>query len=212
MSKLVIFGANGATGHAIVEQALHAGHHVRAVVRNPDTFRRVPEELQPALEIVKGDVLDHDDVHAAIRGQDAVISAIGPSGTHSGGLYSRSARHFVTAMAAENVARIVVLSSSGVRRGDPHHPLWYRALARTVMRELYGDMETMENILERSELSWTAVRPSRIIDEPVSGGYRIGDNENPEGGTTINRSDLARFVLQAATEDTWSRRRPTLAH
>ncbi|MDQ7806515.1 SDR family oxidoreductase [Amycolatopsis sp. A133] len=212
MSKLVIFGANGATGHAIVEQALRAGHRVRAVVRNPDTFRPVPEEFQPALEIVKGDVLDHDDVRAAVHGQDAVISAIGPSGTRSGGLYSRSARHFVTAMTTENVARIVVLSSSGVRRGDPHHPLWYRAVARTLMRELYGDMETMETILEGSELSWTAVRPSRIIDEPVSGDYRIGDSETPKGGTTINRNDLARFVVQAATEDVWSRQRPTLAH
>ncbi|MFD4672490.1 NAD(P)-dependent oxidoreductase [Lentzea sp. NPDC058450] len=206
MSKLVIFGANGATGHAIVEQALNAGHTVRAVVRT--TFRA---DL-PNLEVLRGNVLDPADVSAAIAGQDAVISAIGPSGSRANGLYSTSAQHFVTAMLEENVDRIVVLSSSGVRHGDPHHPLWYRAVARTLMRELYGDMRAMEHILEDSGLNWTAVRPTRIVDTPATGTYRVGDAENPAGGTAINRDDLARFVVQETMEDRWSRSRPTLAH
>ena len=33
--KLVVFGASGATGRQIVEQALAAGHEVTAFVRNP---------------------------------------------------------------------------------------------------------------------------------------------------------------------------------
>lgn len=212
MSKLVVFGANGATGHAVVVQALRAGHRVRAAVRTPATFRPVPPELSPDLEVVACDVLDRDQVRAATSGQDAVISAIGPSGARSGGLYSGSARNFVTAMAEEDVDRIVVLSSSGVRHGDPHHPLWYRAVARTLMRELYGDMRAMEHVLEASGLNWTAVRPSRIVDAPATGNYRIGDGENPAGGTAIHRDDLARFVVEAATGDRWSRCRPTLAH
>ncbi|MEU0535701.1 NAD(P)-dependent oxidoreductase [Amycolatopsis tolypomycina] len=211
MSKLVVFGANGATGHAIVEQALRDGHHVRAAVRDPATFRPVRAELPPELEVVRGNVLDHEEVRAALSGQDAVISAIGPSGSRSGGLYSGSARHFVTAMTEEGADRIVVLSSSGVRHDDPHHPRWYRAVARTLMRELYGDMRAMEHVLESSLLNWTAVRPSRIVDAPATGNYRVGDAENPEGGTAITRDDLARFVVRAATEDRWSRRRPTLA-
>ncbi|MGI5498968.1 NAD(P)-dependent oxidoreductase [Lentzea sp. CA-135723] len=210
MSKLVVFGAGGATGHAIVGQALRAGHEVRAVVRDPATFR--PADLSPGPQVVRGDVLDLGEVRAAVSGQDAVISAIGPSGSRSGGLYSAGARHFVTAMTEEGVERIVVLSSSGVRHDDPHHPLWYRAVARTLMRELYGDMRAMEDVLERSGLNWTAVRPSRIVDGPATGTYRLGDAENPAGGTAINRDDLARFVVHAAAENGWSRRRPTLAH
>ncbi|MFD7658149.1 NAD(P)-dependent oxidoreductase [Actinosynnema sp. NPDC059797] len=212
MSKLVVFGANGATGRAIVKAALSTGHSVRTVVRDPDAFRSALRKLTSELEVVKGDVLDYDDVRTAIRGQDAVISAIGPSGHRANGLYSRSARHFVTAMTAEHVDRIVVLSSSGVRRDDPNHPLWYRAIARTVMRELYADMQAMEHVLELSELKWTAVRPARIVDEPPTEDYRVGDAENPRGGTAINRDDLARFVVEAATEERWSQRRPTLAH
>jgi putative NADH-flavin reductase len=212
MSKIVVFGANGATGRAIVKAALGTGHSVRTVVRDPDAFRSASGELTSELEIVKGDVLDYDDVHAAIRGQDAVISAIGPSGHQANGLYSRSARHFVAAMTAEHVDRIVVLSSSGVRRDDPNHPLWYRAIARTLMRELYADMQAMEDVLELSKLKWTAVRPARIVDEPPTADYRVGDAENPRGGTAINRDSLAQFVVEATTDELWSQRRPTLAH
>jgi len=32
--QLTVFGASGATGRRLVEQALHAGHHVTAVVRD----------------------------------------------------------------------------------------------------------------------------------------------------------------------------------
>lgn len=212
MSKIVVFGANGATGRAIVKAAVGTGHSVRTVVRDPEAFRSALGELTSELQIVKGDVLDYDDVHTAIRDQDAVISAIGPSGHRANGLYSRSARHFVTAMTAEHVDRIIVLSSSGVRRDDPNHPLWYRAIARTAMRELYADMRAMENVLELSELKWTAVRPARIVDEPSTGNYRVGDAENPRDGTTINRDNLAQFVVEAATDERWSQRRPTLAH
>ncbi|MGZ3146487.1 NAD(P)-dependent oxidoreductase [Lentzea chajnantorensis] len=212
MSKIVVFGANGATGRAIVEQARHAGHSVRCVVRDPGAFRLALGGTASELEIVRGDVREYDDVHAAISGQDAVVSAIGPSGHRANGLYSAGARHFVAAMTAHDVDRIVVLSSSGVRHDDPHHPLWYRAVARTVMRELYGDMQAMETVLERSTVRWTAVRPARIVDTLLAGDHRVGDAENPRGGTTINRDDLARFVVRAATEDRWSRRWPTLAH
>ena len=44
--KIVIFGANGATGKILTKQALDAGHRVTAVTRHPETFplRRRPLE------------------------------------------------------------------------------------------------------------------------------------------------------------------------
>jgi hypothetical protein len=54
--------------------------------------------------------------------------------------------------------------------------------------------------------------PHDTTTPTTPGNYRVGDAENPEGGTAIDRDDLARFVVRATTEDRWSRRRPTLAH
>ena len=36
--KLVVFGATGQTGLAVVQQALEKGHAVTAVARNPESF------------------------------------------------------------------------------------------------------------------------------------------------------------------------------
>jgi putative NADH-flavin reductase len=205
MGRLIVFGAGGRTGRAVVGAALLAGHDVTAAVRDPAGFQ------SGAARVVRADVRDPGSVRAAVRDHDAVVSAVGPSGRRAGGLYSASARAFVEALPAAGVARLVVLSSSGVRTDDPAHPLWYRAVARTLLRELYSDMRVMEEIVAASELDWTFVRPARIVDEPASGHVRIGDAANPPAGRSVSRADLAAFVVREIDDRAWSRGHPTLA-
>lgn len=71
--KILIFGAAGKTGRELVKQALEQGHEVSAFVRN------VPRVVPAAdrLEFFTGDVRDENMVREAVRGQDAVISALG---------------------------------------------------------------------------------------------------------------------------------------
>jgi putative NADH-flavin reductase len=71
--KLLIVGGTGGTGRRLIEQALERGYAVTALVRNPS---RLPLQ-NPQLHVVQGDVLDYDSVEAAVRGQEAVISALG---------------------------------------------------------------------------------------------------------------------------------------
>src|SRR5437016_6210468 len=70
---LLIFGATGGTGRALIQQALEQGHVVTAFVRNPSKMRAVHSNLR----IVKGDILDYASVEAAVRGQDVVLSTLG---------------------------------------------------------------------------------------------------------------------------------------
>jgi putative NADH-flavin reductase len=76
--RLTVFGANGPTGHHLVDQALAAGDRVTAVTRHPDSIP--PRE---GLTVIGADVADADAVDATIAGSDAVLSALGVS-------YSRS--------------------------------------------------------------------------------------------------------------------------
>jgi putative NADH-flavin reductase len=71
--NLLILGATGGTGRALVQQALEQGHVVTAFARDPSKIRASHSNLR----IVKGDVLDYDSVEAAVRSQDAVLSALG---------------------------------------------------------------------------------------------------------------------------------------
>jgi putative NADH-flavin reductase len=71
--NLLILGATGGAGRQLVEQALALGHTVTAFARNP---ARAPT-THPNLRVVLGDISNSESLEAAIRGQDAVLSALG---------------------------------------------------------------------------------------------------------------------------------------
>lgn len=73
--KVLVFGATGRSGKALVEQALQQGHAVTAFARDPAKVR----SAHPSLTVARGNMLDIKSVEAAVQGQDAVLSALGTS-------------------------------------------------------------------------------------------------------------------------------------
>jgi putative NADH-flavin reductase len=71
--NLLIFGASGQTGHAVVREALSRGHHVSAFVRDP---ARLALD-HTALRVIRGDVGDAAVVAQALSGHDAIVSTLG---------------------------------------------------------------------------------------------------------------------------------------
>lgn len=214
MSNIIVFGANGRTGHLVVREALHLGHDVTAAVREPAGWQPPTPEDSPGMgksNVVRADVRDAAGVRSAVEGHDVVVSAIGPPGRHARGLYSDAARTLVSAMEAAGVPRLIAVTSGGVHHRDPNFPWWYRNLVTPLVRELYDDMRLMETIVRRSAVDWTFVRPARLQDEPPTGKYRVLDASNPKGGRKVTRTDLARFIARELDEHRWSRAAPTLA-
>ena len=76
--ELTIFGATGGTGTCLTRQALTAGHHVTAVVRDP---ARLPVPASPRLRVMTADLMDPAAISPAVTGADAVLAAFGPRGT-----------------------------------------------------------------------------------------------------------------------------------
>ena len=73
LTRVLIVGATGGTGRQLLAQALERGYVVTALVRVPGKL----SVEHPHLTVVRGDVLDYFSVEKAVRGQDAVISALG---------------------------------------------------------------------------------------------------------------------------------------
>ena len=71
--RILIIGATGGTGRELVRQALEQGHQVTALVRKPKKMKLE----HPNLRVVKGNVHDYDSVESAMRGQSAVVCALG---------------------------------------------------------------------------------------------------------------------------------------
>jgi putative NADH-flavin reductase len=191
--KLIVFGSTGKTGRNIVEQALNCGHEVTAIARNPDALGME----HPNLEIVKGDVFQPATFDEAMKEQDAVLSAIGINSTKPTTVYSQGVFNMVTAMKKNGVRRIICVSASAVVT-SPKLSFPVRLMTRllqNVLRNMYGDLLKMEQVLKQSELDWTVVRPPRLTNGEIKTKYRYGVNEWLSHCLSISRTDLAHFML-----------------
>ncbi|MEV2273550.1 NAD(P)-dependent oxidoreductase [Nonomuraea africana] len=199
--KLVIFGANGPTGRLATAQALTEGHTVTAVTRHPEAF----PINDPALDVAKADALDSEAVDRAVAGHDAVISTLGvPYGSENTTMFSESATNIIEAMAAHRIRRLVCVTSTGVpMKPPPGETLVYRKVIIPLLlrmgRPLYEDAGRMEEIVARTDLDWTVIRPSGLFDGGAVTDYTVGPPQMI--GRFTSRRDLADALIREAVED-----------
>lgn len=200
-TRLLVVGATGGTGRQLVTQALERGYTVTALVRDPT---RLPVEHE-RLRIVRGDVLDYASVEAAVREQDAVVSALGHKRFFStAGMLSEGTRNIVRAMEAHNVARLVCETSLGLGDSAGRMGLYYTLFTIPVILPLYfWDKTTQERAIATSRLEWVIVRPGALKDGEKRGGYRHGPVGGFIGTVGISRADVADFMLNQLTADTY---------
>jgi len=189
--KVLVFGATGGTGRAVVEQARAAGHEVTAFTRAEH-----------------GDVTtDRDAVAQALRGQDAVISALGRGKSfRSRQLMSRGMDVILPAMQREGVRRLIVTSAFGVGDQLYEAPFVARLFFRLPLRHIYNDKAIADDFVRESDLDWTIVCPTMLTDRPPTGRYRAGEHLELHGLPKISRADVAEFMVRQLTDQTWLRK------
>lgn len=208
--KVTIFGATGTIGRFLVNQALAQGHIVTAFTRTPDKIK----QCQRNLHVINGDVRDPAAVAAAIRGQDAVICALGMPLLNKEGLRAAGTKNIVSAMASAGVKRFVCLSGLGA--GDSWNllPWHYKFLiVPLLMRRLFDDHNAQEAHVRQSPLDWIIVRPSNFAKNETSHPYAHGFSElDPAFKLKMAPSDIADFMLQQLSNDTYLHRAPGLSY
>ncbi|MEV4330377.1 NAD(P)H-binding protein [Streptomyces sp. NPDC049597] len=192
--RLTVFGATGGIGREIVRQALAAGHQVTAVVRDPARFTVTGD----GLDVFRADLRDPEALRPAVSGRDAVLSGLGARRKADVGVAARLTRSVLAAMAAEDTRRLLVVSAAPLGAPAEREPLLDRALMSlvgSVLKDIYADLRVMEDELARSATDWTAVRPPRLLDRPLTGRYRAVVGGNPPSARTIGRADVAHAML-----------------
>jgi uncharacterized protein YbjT (DUF2867 family) len=200
--RVLVIGATGGTGRQLVQQALEQGHQVTAFVRDPSKLA-----LEHAnLRVVKGDVLDYASVEAAMRGQSAVLSALGhkrffyPNKVQSNGM-----RNILRAMKACDVPRLICETALGIgnsvgRLGLPHTFF----ILPLILPFYMWDKLRQEELIAASDRDWVIVRPGVLTNGEARGSYRHG----PKVGSylwpvRISRADVADFMLKQLTDDAY---------
>jgi hypothetical protein len=102
--RIVLLGATGFVGSALLVEALHRGHKVTAIVRHPEKL-----EKRDGLTATAGDVYDTDSLASLIAGHHALISAFNPGwtpGTVKPEMYDEQVRGTSSIIAAARKAGI----------------------------------------------------------------------------------------------------------
>jgi putative NADH-flavin reductase len=196
--KLTVFGATGGIGSEVVRQGLAAGHEVVAVVRDA---ARLTVPTGPGLGVVTADVMEPAQIGPAIKGSDAVVSALGPRKGGSATVLTDGIRSILTAMADTGVQRLVAVSASGAFI-EPSDPFVTRVVVKPLLQRLLpdamADTRRMEGEIWASTTDWTLMRPPQLTNRPGRGRYRRMIDHNV--GRSIARADVADAILAALAD------------
>ncbi len=201
--QLLILGATGPTGQQLVRLALEKFHHVTALVRDPAKLSLSHENLT----IIKGDVLDDNTLTNSLKGKDAVLSALGKGKSlKSSNLMVSAVTNLIPAMKATNVKRLVFLSAFGVGETFVQANFIQRLIFRTFLKNIYSDKAKADTMLCQSPLDWTLVYPVVLTNGLITHKYKVGEKLPMKGMPKISRADVAEFMLQQLTDDTYLRK------
>lgn len=189
---VLVAGATGGTGHAVVDQALAQGYRVRVLVRDELKARSL---FGDRVAYAVGDVRTPRTLVPAVRGVDYVISTLGATSPRDPEnrpelVDYAGVRALAEAAAAAGVKHFVLVSSMGVTQ--PDHQL-NRILDNVLQWKLRG-----EEALRLTGMPYTIVRPGGLTNDPGGqAGIRVLQGDPPDVVGRIPRADLATVLVQA---------------
>lgn len=189
---VLVAGATGGTGRALVTNLQTQGYAVRALVRDEAKARTV---LGDNVTYATGDVRDIATLGPAMDDVRFVISAIGSSrgdpANNPEAVDFLGIKNLADAAAAAGIEHFVLVSSSGVTQED--HFL-NKAFDNILIWKAKG-----EDAVRASGVPYTIVRPGGLVNTP--GGQEV--LVFAQGDTTagrISREDVALICIAALTE------------
>jgi len=212
--KVVIFGATGLSGKAILAEALSQHHQVTILVRNAQAVTLQDKNLT----VVEGSVLDKNTVNAVLKNQDAVIQCLGVGGKGDGKpttFVSDANKIIMEEMQKNKVPRLVAMSNIGAGNSLAFTPWIFRKLILPYfmkwLQVIVDDKNRMEPMIMNSNLDWTIVRSAGMVDKPAKG--KVTATLTGKGlSYTITLADLAAFIVGQLSDKSYSKQAPSISN
>ncbi|GAK01133.1 oxidoreductase [Geomicrobium sp. JCM 19055] len=203
----LILGATGRVGSHVVNHALQENYRVTVLVRTPENAKTEHENLT----IIKGNVLNKDDITHAIEGVDVVISALNTDGSTT---LSESMPLIIDAMKGQGVRRIITVGTAGIlqSRTSPELLRYQSSESKRKLTRAAEDHHRAYDFLKASGLDWTIVCPTYLPDGEYTGQYRVERDFLPEGGAKISVPDTAECTWKQVECDKYIGARIGLAY
>lgn len=195
MKNVVLIGASGFVGSAILNELLTKGHKVTAIVRNP---QKINVE-NPNLAVIKADVSDTNTLINACKGKDAVISAYNPGWTNPH-IYEETLRNYpliLDAVKQSGVKRLLCVGGAGTLFCAPG----LRVVDSGVIPEaIMGGVKSLgefylNTLMNEKDIDWIFFSPAGTLEPGQrTGKFRLGKDDlivDENGNSHISVEDYA---------------------
>jgi uncharacterized protein len=201
MTDIVVFGAGGRAGRAVVAEARRRGHPVTAAVRTPAHHAHLEA---PGTRVVAADATDPERVAAVAAGADAAVHAAVDLTVDPGTFFPAAARALAAGLARAAVPRLVVVGLASVLPTADGRLLMDTDGYPQDYRALYLGHAAGVVALRDADADWLVVSPAGDFDR---GGGRSGSYivAPADADSRISYADLAVAVLDEIEAPTRSR-------
>ena len=217
MSKeVLLIGATGFVGSAILSELLNRGHKVTAVVRDPAKL-----EGKSGVTAVKEDVANVDAIAALAKDKDAVISAYNPGWTNPdiATLITENYPRILNAAKQSGVGRLLIVGGAGTLFCAPG----LRVVdSGAIPEEIMGGVRPLgdfylNTLMNENDIDWVFFSPAGAFDEngQRTGEFRLGKDDlvvDAEGNSHISVQDYAMAMVDELEQENHHKERFTIGY
>ena len=216
MKNVVLIGASGFVGSAILNELLTKGHKVTAIVRNP---QKINVE-NPNLAVIKADVSDTNTLINACKGKDAVISAYNPGWTNPH-IYEETLRNYpliLDAVKQSGAKRLLCVGGAGTLFCAPG----LRVVDSGVIPEaIMGGVKSLgefylNTLMNEKDIDWIFFSPAGTLEPGQrTGKFRLGKDDlivDENGTSHISVEDYAVAMIDELEKPVHHRERFTIGY
>ena len=184
--RIAIIGGHGKVALLAAPLLVADGHEVTGVIRDPGQADEVAAAGATPV-VADMEALDAAALGEVLHGHEAVVWAAGAGGGDPSRTYAvdrDAAIRSMEAAARAGIDRYVMVSyfGAGPDHGVPEDSSFFP----------YAEAKAAaDEHLRGTELAWTILGPSRLTDDPGTGGIEVGDGVT---GSSVPRPDVARVI------------------
>lgn len=178
MKNVVLIGASGFVGNAILNELLSRGHKVTAVVRNPEKINVSNSNL----EIAKADIADTNAMVGICKGKEAIISAYNPGWTNPD-IYEETLRNYPLILEAakrSGAKRLLCVGGAGTLFCAPGlRVVDSGAIPDAIMGGVKSLGEFYLNtLMNENDIDWIFFSPAGTLEPGKrTGKFRLGKDD-----------------------------------
>lgn len=216
MVNVLLIGATGFVGSAVLNELVSRGHKVTAVVRNIEKLAK-----SDLVDAVKEDVANVDAIAKLAEGKDAIISAYNPGWTNPdiATLITENYPKILEAAKKSGVERLLIIGGAGTLFCAPG----LRVVdSGAIPEEIMGGVRPLgdfylNTLMNENDIDWVFFSPAGVFDQEgkKTGNYRLGKDDlivDAEGNSHISVQDYADAMVNELEKPAHHKERFTIGY